>query len=192
MTYEEALKSEKRAREEVLNLFPDVWKKELFRFIHHSEFFGAKTVVCRANKTDDKWHIDILSMNDMVDHMFDKIKAAPIRDELVTYNGKEYRVTEVVNQASSTSANGVTTGGGNSTATEPLVKLSSHRGALDIFSDDTSAEALTVPLSKVRRDRQMITKNALRKFLKEVAGRVSYLTGPWIVKVLFFLMHDFK
>jgi hypothetical protein len=37
LTYEDALKSERRARDEVLNLFPDVWKKELLQFIHQSK-----------------------------------------------------------------------------------------------------------------------------------------------------------
>jgi hypothetical protein len=112
----------------------------------------------------------------MVDLLFDKIKLAPIRDEIVTYNGKEYRVSEIVDCDSIAE--------GEAAPAVKHAKLSSQLKALGFGSNDNKDNvALIVPLSKVRRDRQMITKNALRKFLKEVASRNSYLAGPWAVKV---------
>ena len=119
--------------------------------------------------------------------LFEKIKDEPRVGELVFANAQEFHVVEVISPKEIDSPAEMT-----DALLEKLVKLRRYVES----ASEGHAEPIecVLALSKLKRDKQLLSKNVLRKFVKEVATKDLEPHAPWIVKVRpsYFCIHYFS
>ncbi|KAI9008293.1 hypothetical protein BC832DRAFT_553672 [Gaertneriomyces semiglobifer] len=172
LSYEEALRSEYEATKRVNEQFPEIWRKPAMEIIHYN----------------------LDKLNDLVDRLYDFFRDNVFVGEFVAIEvGDQTLMGKVLARISA----GATVNGKGSTITPPV---SSHPSDLgkplyrvhlidadwELLSQADTADELPIeyllPPSQIKRDRQVLSKQNFKKFIREVATKDVWIGAPWTVK----------
>ncbi|KAI3638075.1 hypothetical protein MIR68_003686 [Amoeboaphelidium protococcarum] len=179
LTYEEALLSEQKAREPQTKIPRPVQKRALEMAQYH--------VTGRFEQ--------------LVDQIYDEVSVNFYADEVLSYECKgdpaSISNSKSVNGKGNSKAGGCSTVNGNSDLNQVAMvkvikKLDDSKYQVYNVTDDMNRpmpkqytdnpDLITCSSNELSRERNVVSKVALRPFLKECIQRESYYGAPWIVK----------
>ncbi|KAJ3283566.1 hypothetical protein HK104_010327 [Borealophlyctis nickersoniae] len=164
LTFEEALNSEREARRRVEEKFPDVWKKPAMEMIHYS----------------------VQKLNKLMDDLYDFFKDNIFANEFVYVDIEDE--TQTAKVLGPVETNGVSHGSAmdvDGSGGEPLFRVQLVDRDLELINpDDDGGQRVifTLPATGLKRDRQVLSKQNFKKFIREVASKDVWVGAPWIIR----------
>ncbi|KAI8805761.1 hypothetical protein BJ742DRAFT_774751 [Cladochytrium replicatum] len=196
MTYEEALKSESMARKKSAEKFPPMWKLPALKMLHYS-------TITLLDHVDNmvlhfKHNIYIGEIVYVYFNIIDDLRIAKVMKE-VQNPEDEPRAVNAIDPAYNDDDDD---DGGEQQSTKKkkgpvserapdryfVVHLCENNGQLyqpdpAYDEDDPNNLFLYVVLNhQIKRDRQVLSKSNLKKFIKENAVKEAWMGAPWVVK----------
>ncbi|KAI8807700.1 hypothetical protein BJ742DRAFT_772877 [Cladochytrium replicatum] len=196
MTYEEALKSESMARKKSAEKFPPMWKLPALKMLHYS-------TITLLDHVDNmflhfKHNIYIGEIVYVYFKIIDDLRIAKVMKEVQNPDDEP----KAVNAIDPTYNDDDDDDGGEQRSTKKkkgpaperppdryfVVHLCENNGQLyqpdpAYDEDDPNNMFLYVVLNhQIKRDRQVLSKSNLKKFIKENAVKDAWMGAPWVVK----------